>query len=169
MSKAFTKEDDQDSTPVLPPPVSLLPLEAKNYLAAKGANQLHAELRHRLEVEHPPLAALSDDRVAKHELAVLDQRIQYLKDSLRTAEIVDPPPPPHDIVRFGATVRVPDPQGEEQSYWIVWVDETDFARGWISWLSPLGRALLNSHSGELVRFKPPWGFTELTVTGITYE
>lgn len=169
MSKAFTKEDDQDSTPVLPPPVSLLPPGAKNYLTAAGADQLRAELRRRLEVERPPLAALNDDRDAKHELAVLDQRIQYLQDSLRTAEIVDPPSPPHDIVRFGATVWVRDPQGEEQSYRIVGVDETDFERGWTSWLSPLGRALLNSSSGELVRFKTPRGFTELTVTGITYE
>lgn len=169
MSKAFTKEDDQDSTPVLPLPVSLLPPGAKNYLTAEGADQLRAELRRRLEVERPPLAALSNDRDAKHELAVLDQRIQYLQASIRTAEIVDPPPPPHDVVRFGATVLVRDQQGEDQHYQIVGVYETDFERGRISWLSPLGRALLNSRSGELVRFKTPRGFTELTITGITYE
>ncbi len=169
MSKAFTKEDDQDGAPVLPPPVSLLPPGAKNYLTREGAAQLRAELKRRLELERPPLAIRSDDRDAKHELAALDQRIQYLQASLRTAEIVEPPPPPHDVVRFGATVSVRDAHGEDQRYRIVGVDETDSARGRISWLSPLGRALLNSRSGELLRFKTPRGFTELTIIGITYE
>ncbi len=168
MSKAFTKEDDLGDLPVLPPPASLLPPGARNYLTASGAAQLQAELQHRLEVERPPLVGRPEDGDAKRELQVLDQRIQYLQESLRTAEVVTPPPPPHEVVRFGATVTVRERDGSLATYRIVGVDETDFDRGWISWLSPLARALLNAHRGERVAFKAPRGLSELEITAIAY-
>jgi len=169
MSKAFTKEDDVGDAPILPRPVSLLPPGAKNYLTAGGAAQLRTELTRLLEVERPPLVARPDDTDAKRELQALDQRIQYLQASLRTAEIVTPPAPPHDIVRFGATVTVRDRAGAESLYRIVGVDETDFDRGWVSWLSPIARALLNAPLSGHVSFKTPRGISDLEITAIRYE
>ncbi|MBP6506651.1 MAG: GreA/GreB family elongation factor [Opitutaceae bacterium] len=169
MSKAFTKEDDTGDEPVLPRPVSLLPPGAKNYLTAGGAQQLRSELTRLMEDVRPPLLARPDDKEAKRELQILDQRLLYLQESLRTAEIIPPAPPPHQVVRFGATVTVREPGGAQSVYRIVGVDETDFERGWVSWLSPLARALLNAQLGQRVSFKTPRGLSELEIIGIGYE
>ena len=82
---------------------------------------------------------------------------------------MNPPAPPHDQVRFGATVTVREPDGEESRYRIVGADETDIDRGWVSWLSPIAKALLNARLGERVRLRLPGGERELEITGITYE
>ena len=169
MSKAFTKEDDADDTPLVPHPVSLLPPGAKNYLTDQGARRLRNELERLLNLERPPLVARSDDRESKRELQAIDQRIQYLQESLRTAEIVAAPPLPHDVVRFGASVTVRDRAGEESHYRIVGVDETESDRCWVSWRSPLARALLNASLGQKVVFKTPKGLSELEILHIAYE
>lgn len=169
MSKAFTKEDDLDDASPPPRPVAILPPGARNYLTAAGAQQLKAELARLLDIERPPLVARFDDSDAKRELQALDRRIQHLQSSLRTADIVTPPAPPHDIVRFGATVTVRDRAGVESVYRIVGVDETDFDRGWVSWLSPLARALLNAPLGQRIVFQTPRGASELEIIAITYD
>ena len=74
-----------------------------------------------------------------------------------------------DQVFFGATVTLCDEQGEEQTYQIVGVDETDFARGRISWISPLARALIKAREGDQVRFQSPAGWREIEVLSIEYK
>lgn len=170
MSRAFVRESDMPQVPELPAQVSPLPPGAKNYLTPGGAERLREELARRLEQERPRLAAAApDDQDAKRELQVLDQRIRYLRESLRTAEISEPPPPPHDTVRFGATVTVRESTGEQTRYRIVGVDETNLERNEVSWLSPLGRALLNARLGERVTFRAPRGAQELEIIRIAYE
>lgn len=169
MSKAFTKEDDIGEEPVLVKPVSLLPPGAKNLVTPSGQAQLRQELNRLLQVERPPLAGRTDDPDAKRELLALDHRIFYLQTSLAGAEVVPPPPPPHDTVLFGATVTVREQAGEVSTYRIVGVDEADFDRGWISWVSPIARALLNARIGQRVAFNTPRGINELEIVSVRYE
>ena len=170
MSMAFVRESDVPQLPELPPVVSPLPPGAKNYLTAGGAERLRMELQRLLEAERPQLAAApGDDIDAKRDLQVLDQRIRYLQESLRTAEVSVPPEEGRDVVRFGATVTVRETTGTETSYRIVGVDETDLDRSWISWLSPIARALLNTRLGERVQFNAPRGRRELEIVRIEYE
>jgi len=169
VSKAFTNEDDTGDEPVLVKPVSLLPPGAKNLVTPSGAAQLRGELQRLIQVERPPLAGRNDDPDAKRELLALDQRIFYLQASLASAEVVNPPPPPHDTVLLGATVTVREGNGETSVYRIVGVDEADFDRGWISWVSPIARALLNARVGQRVAFKTPRGINELEIVGVKYE
>ena len=49
------------------------------------------------------------------------------------------------------------------------VDEADAERGWVSWQSPVARALMNARIGEQVPFKFPKGDTRLEVVSIAYE
>ena len=69
---------------------------------------------------------------------------------------------------FGATVQVRGAKGNE-TYRIVGVDEADQARGWVSYLSPVARALINARVGQRVRFRYPCGEESLEVVNIRYE
>ncbi|MEO7318799.1 MAG: GreA/GreB family elongation factor [Chthoniobacteraceae bacterium] len=166
MSKAFTREDDDSDVPVLPAPVSLLPPGAKNYLTADGAERLRAELVRLNEERSGLLGRAAHDPEVKREVAQLDQRIRYLQQSLATAAIVDPPSARTDQVQFGSTVTVRDARGEQSVYRIVGVDEADFSRNEVSWLSPIAKALMNTKLGQKVPFKFPKGATELEVVKI---
>ena len=170
MSRAFVRESDFPQLPELPPLASPLPPGAKNYLTAGGAQRLRDELSRLRDVERPRFAsAPADDTDAKRELQLLDQRIRYLQESLRTADITEVKAGPTDVVHFGATVTVRERNGPETKYRIVGVDETDLDRNWVSWLSPIARALMNAKPGEQVIFKAPRGEKELEIVGIENE
>jgi transcription elongation factor GreB len=169
MSKAFTREsDDLPDRPALRPPSSLPP-GAKNYLTPGGALRLREELDRLVQIERPRVAALPTDDEMKRQLQGLDQRIHHLQQSLHSAVVVSPPESPEDRARFGATVTVRETNGEDSRYRIVGVDETDIDRGWVSWVSPIAKALLNARLGQRIRFKFPAGEKELEVVGIAYE
>lgn len=169
MSKAFTKEDDTGDLRPLPPLQSPLRPGERNYLTPAGAQRLRDELRHASAEKRPPLLARAPaDAEAKRELQALDQRIAYLQESLRTAEVIPTPAGTPDRVQFGACVTVRDARGEATTYRLVGVDETDLARHWVSWQSPIGRALLNTRLGQRVPFKFPAGQTELEIVQVEY-
>ena len=170
MSRAFVRESDFPSVPELPPLASPLPPGAKNYLTPAGARQLRDELTRLHDAERPRLAtARADDVDAKRELQVLDQRIRYLQESLRTADVTEVAPGPTDVVRFGTTVTVREADGTKNRYRIVGVDETNLDRNWVSWLSPIARALMNARPGDRVPLKTPRHTRELEVVAIEYE
>lgn len=169
MSKAFTRESD-DSEPSLPLRQKLLlPPGAKNYMTPNGARLLREELDRLVELEHEQLSRTTDAATARENLRNVRQRIEYLEQNLGSAVVVPPPAQPWDQVRFGATVTVRDSSGSEARYRIVGVDETDLERNWVSWLSPIARALSNARLGQRVRFCAPEGEQKLDVVDIGYE
>jgi len=170
MSRAFVKEDDdrpeKPTAPRLPPP---LPPGVKNLLTVEGERRLRTELTRLTEVERPRVAASGDEPAVKHELRVLDARIAHLQQCLHAAEVVRPPEQPWEQVKFGATVTVRERSGEQARYRIVGFHEADFEADWISWRSPLARALLDAQVGQRVRFKIPAGEEELEVLAVSYD
>jgi len=161
MSKAFTREEnDGPDIPDLPPLISTL---------APGAKKLRDELRQLVEITRPSLASSSDDPDAKRQLMRLDQRIMQLEESLQSSEIIAPPDGLADSVKFGASVTVRESDGNEATYRIVGVDEMDLDRGWVSWQSPIAKALLNGKRGQRIRFKFPSGEETLEILDIRYE
>ncbi len=173
MSKAFTREsDDAPDLPVRPLRASPLPPGAKNYLTPDGAARLRAELDERLQEKRPRAtqdSATAAEPDVRRRLQTLDARIAELQRVLHTAVIVPVPQAPHEQVRFGATVLVRERNGQETRYRIVGVDETEIDRGWVSWLSPIAKALLNARLGQRVRFQFPSGEAELEIVDIRYE
>ena len=170
MSKAFTRDENEgpEVPDVLPTPSPLAP-GAKNYITPEGAQNLRDELQRLVEVARPELVDSRDDPDSKRQLARVDQRISQLEESLHAAEIVEAPNGPADVVRFGAFVTVGESDGSETRYRIVGVDETDLDNNWVSWMSPIAKALLNRKKGERIRFKFPSGEETLEIKEISYE
>jgi transcription elongation factor GreB len=159
MSKAFTREDDAAELAPLPP-LPTLPPGVKNYITLAGETKLRAELKQLLEKRTKLKAA---DR------GQIDQRIGRLQQILATIVPVPPATDGDKQVRFGATVTVRDSSGDEEKYRIVGINEIDLDRDWISWQSPLARALINAKVGETVRFKAPAGERQLQIVDVGYE
>ena len=180
MSKAFTREDDNadDDDLDLEPK---LPVGTKNYITPGGEAKLRAELKDLLYRARPELtevvrwAASNGDRsenadyiYGKKRLREMDRRIRFLTKRLESAEVVDPTKVADSAVRFGATVVIRDHNGDEKTYRIVGVDEIDVKQGRISWISPLGSALLKARPGESVSYQSPKGSVEVEVVSVRY-
>lgn len=170
MSKAFTRDENEGpEIPEIVPTFSTLAPGAKNYITPQGAQKLRDELQRLVEVTRPGLIEARDDPDAKRQLVRIDQRIQQLEESLQSAEVVRPPDGPIGVVRFGACVTVREPDGTETRYRIVGLDEADPDENWVSWMSPIAKALLNRNRGERIRFKFPSGEETLEIIEISYE
>jgi len=183
MSKAFTRENDSEPDEENAEPASSLPKGTPNYITPSGHARLCNEMEHLLRVDRPSVvetvawAASNGDRsengdyiYGKKRLREIDRRLRFLIKRLDIAQVVDPGlQAGNDQIFFGATVTVNDESGTPQTYRIVGVDETDPARGHISWISPLARALLKQREGELVRFQSPAGPREIEIVEVRYE
>lgn len=186
MSKAFTRESerDDDDEGAAPPP---LPAGTRNYMTPGGFARLKAELDALVGVERPEVvatiawAAGNGDRsengdyiYGKKRLREIDRRIRFLVTRLDQAEVVDPAAPRDEDaaerVYFGATVTVRTAAGDAQrTLAIVGIDETDTARGYISWISPMARALMRAREGDVVVVRTPAGAEELKVVDVAYR
>ena len=184
MNKAFTREDDADTDEereTTPP----LPAGARNYITPGGYARLKEELARLAERERPEVvatvawAASNGDRsenadyiYGKKRLREIDRRIRFLVRRLDNAEVVDPlarrDDENADQIFFGATVTVRGASGEERTVSIVGIDEIDTARGYISWISPMARALLKAREGDTVVVRTPGGTEELEVVWVRY-
>ncbi len=183
MSKAFTRENDAEADEEDAEPASSLPKGTPNYITPTGHARLCAEMERLLRIERPAVvetvawAASNGDRsengdyiYGKRRLREIDRRLRFLTKRLEIAQVVDPGfQAGNEQIFFGATVTVSDEAGTAHTYQIVGVDETDPARGHISWISPLARALLKQREGETVRFQSPAGARELEILEVRYE
>lgn len=104
----------------------------------------------------------------KQRLREIDRRLRFLKGRIEVLEVVDPLSLAGDRVLFGATVDLEDADGNEQTWTIRGEDEVDLDRRVISYVSPLGRALMGHTVGSEVRFQAPGGMRELTVMAIRF-
>lgn len=182
MSKAFTKEDDGEHEDDLPPE-QRLPAATKNYLTPQGWQRLKNELYHLVHRERPEIvnvvnwAASNGDRsengdylYGKRRLREIDRRIRFLTKRLEIAEVVDPETrEPTDQVFFSSTVLILRGDGSEQRLSIVGVDETDLARGHISWISPIARCLIKAREGDEVVFRGPDGSETIEILEVSYQ
>ena len=115
----------------------------------------------------------ADYQYGKRRLRQIDGRIRFLRKRIEAAEVVDPETPRTGQAAarafFGATVRYADAEGMERVVSIVGTDEVDLNRGHISYVSPLGRALMKSAAGDQVVLQAPGGTTYLSVLEVCYE
>ncbi len=111
----------------------------------------------------------ADYQYGKRRLREIDRRVRFLRKRLERVQVVDPAAQTRrDQVFFGATVTYAREDDSEVTVTIVGIDEADTARGRISWVSPVARALLGRRVGELARVRTPQGIEEVEVVAIRY-
>lgn len=182
MNKAFTKEPEGEQEAQFERDAPRLPAGAKNLLTPEGARRMQdelKELRYRTRPEVTKIvswAAANGDRSEngdytynKKRLRDIDKRIRFLSKRLENSEVIDPAKISSEQVLFGATVTIRDEEDRERQYSIVGVDEVEVSRGHISWLSPLGAALLKSRAGDVVTFNSPRGQQEIEIVRVEYK
>jgi transcription elongation factor GreB len=182
MSKAFTKESDGGDDEVDVATEGSLPRDFKNYITPRGHQRLAEELARLWKVDRPKLvetiawAASNGDRsengdyiYGKRKLREIDRRIRFLRQRIESAVVVDNAGKQHERVYFGATVTVADENGEQRTVSIVGVDEIEPGRGRVSWISPIGTALLKGSVGDVVTLRTPQGREELEILAIRYD
>jgi transcription elongation factor GreB len=180
MSKAFVRESAADGDADAPERPEA-PAPRKNYITPAGFARLREELRQLVEVERPQVvrtvswAASNGDRsengdyiYGKKRLREIDRRVRFLIKRLEGASVVDNAGRDAEQVFFGATARVRSPAGGERDLTIVGADEADPARGRVSWISPVARALLKARAGDVVTLRMPSGDEPLEILDVSY-
>lgn len=178
MSKAFVKEEDD--APESEAAAPKLPATGKNYITPAGYARLKAELKRLVEVERPEVvktvawAASLGDRsenadyiYGKRRLREIDRRVRFLIKRLESAQVVHSTGRDTDQVFFGATVKV-KAGNQIKEITVVGVDEVDPARGRVSWVSPIAKALLKAREGDTVTLRSPAGEQRLEILEVSY-
>lgn len=159
--------------------------KVKNYITPTGLQRLKDEHRFLLNRERPAVtkvvtwAASNGDRsenadymYAKRRLRQIDSRIRFLTKRIDAADVVDPAAPRSEAaasrVFFGATVTYRDAAGHTLVASIVGVDEVDVHRRYISWKSPLARALMKASAGDRVVLHAPNKTEHLEILDVDY-
>ncbi len=154
-------------------------MEQEMYLTSEGADKLRAELeelkgpkrdemakRLRSAIQMGDLSENADYHKAKEDQSFMEGRIQELEYLLKNAIIVDVDEVPKDAVQVGACVTVQESDGPEEQYFLVGAKEADPRNGKISNESPIGKALMGGHVGDVVIATTPGGEIKLKILKI---
>ena len=156
---------------------------AKTPLTIVGAEKLRAELHELKTIRRPAIiAAIAEARAhgdlaenaeyaaAKERQSFIEGRIAEVETKLSNAQLIDPALIDADgSCVFGATVELEDMNnGEIVTYQIVGDDEADIKLNKISISSPIARALIGRHAGDIAEVNAPGGVREFEILDVKY-
>ncbi len=166
-------------------------MDEKNYITPAGHERIKSELLQLLNHDRPEVvqvvhwAASNGDRsengdyiYGKKRLREIDRRIRFLNKRLEFAVVVDNAArktgeADGEQVFFGATVTYENLEGPDSSkqttITIVGVDEVDLDKGYVSWVSPIAKALIKARLGDCVKIQTPTGPTEIEILDVQYR
>ena len=146
MSVAFTREEDLEATAadLVDRPISPHP----NHVTPEGLAMIEAELASARAAYSGAQVkgAIEADRTA---MARATRDLRYWSSRRATAQLLETTP--DGRVRFGGSVAIEREDGRTQTWRIVGEDEADPAKGSVSHVSPLARAVLGKQVGDEVR------------------
>ena len=151
-------------------------------ISVQGYKALEEELA-RLKSERPEIIqAIKEAReegdlrenagydAARERQGMAEARIKYIESRLALYQIIDLDTLNGEKVIFGATVDLEDvDSGEAKVYTILGPDEADPSKGSISFLSPVGQALLGREEGDEVSVEIPRGRVTYEITGVSFK
>ncbi len=154
-------------------------MDQEIYLTSEGAIRLKAELdelkgpkrdemakRLRAAIQMGDLSENADYHKAKEDQGFMEGRIQELEYLLKNAIIVDVGEVSKDTVQVGSCVTVQEGDEPEEQYFVVGAKEADPRNGKISNESPIGKALMGGHVGDVVTATTPGGEIKLKILKI---
>jgi transcription elongation factor GreA len=154
-------------------------MDQEMYLTSEGAARLKAELeelkgpkreemakRLRAAIQMGDLSENADYHKAKEDQGFMEGRIQELEYLLKNAIIVDVGEISKDTVQVGSCVTVQEGNEPEEQYFMVGAKEADPRNGKISNESPIGKALMGGHVGDMVTATTPGGEIKLKILKI---
>lgn len=137
-----------------------------NKITKFGYDQIESEIRGLEDARPAKIKNLADARAlgdlsenaeysaAKRDLRHLESRLRFLRKQLQYAQVYTPSD--DDTVEVGKTVKFEFLDDHSTvTYEIVGTPEVDIDHGKISIASPIGSALLNHHSGDVVTVSAP--------------
>lgn len=149
------------------------------YLTKKGKQRLTEELenlkgpvrdqlakRLRTAIQQGDLSENADYITAKEEQGFIEGRILNLESLLKEVVIIDQLPIDNKQISIGSTIIVQEEGSLEEKYYLVGPQEANPLDGWISFESPIGKALLNHKAGDIVKFTSPNGNVKLKIIRI---
>lgn len=157
--------------------------DEKNYITPEGFAALQAEFKQLYKIERPEVvrtvawAASNGDRsengdyiYGKRRLRQIDSRCRHLMKRMDLAEVVDSNLQIGlEKIFFGAWVTLFDEEDDsEHIYRIVGKDEIEPTKGYISWVSPLAKAMLGKEVGSEIKVQTPTGVFLYEVVDVRY-
>ena len=144
---------------------------AYNYMTEEGLKKLKEELTYMESVERPRVvAAIAEARdkgdlsenaeydAAKESQGMLEMRMAQLKDTIANARIIDDSRLNTEEVQLLNKVTIKNvANGATMQYSIVSETEADLRAGKISIATPIAKALLGKHVGDVVEVQAPAG------------
>ena len=155
-------------------------MDKKNILTYQGLKKLEDELQDLKVVRRKEVAAkikeareqgdLSENAeydAAKDEQRDIEARIEDIEKILKNAEVVVEEEVDLDKISIGCNVKILDIEfDEELEYKIVGSTEANSLKGKISNESPVGKALIGAHTGDVVEVEMPAGIMKYKVLEI---
>ena len=131
---------------------------------------MRPELARAIEIArgHGDLSENGDYDAAKNKSGMVESKIRDCEASLALAEVIDPRKiTDPQRVTFGCSVKIEDvDSGEQKTLSIVGSEESDVDKGWISFESPMGKALIGKEAGDVARINLPGGTREFEIQEI---
>lgn len=158
--------------------------ERKNYITKQGFQRLKDELDFLVKIDRPKVvadvswAASNGDRsengdyiYGKKRLRQIDARAKFLFGRIDEAVVIDPSiQEQQDKIFFGAWLTLLNESNDsEHHYRIVGQDEIDTEKGFISWVSPIAKAVLGKNLDDLVKVETPGGLITFKIIDVTYH
>jgi transcription elongation factor GreA len=152
-------------------------------LTATGAGRLRAELEELKSKQRPAvIQAIAEARAhgdlkenaeyhaAREQQGFIEGRIKTLESELSHAQVIDVTTlDAGSRIVFGAKVVLADEDsGEEKRYQIVGDLEADIKQGLIAISSPVARALIGKHEGDIATIEAPGGTREYEIVEVSY-
>ncbi|OYX36753.1 MAG: transcription elongation factor [Caulobacterales bacterium 32-69-10] len=144
MSVAFTKEGDLESTAADLPDRPISP--HANLVTPDGLALIEAALAE-ARTAYSAARQAGDVQGDRTAMARATRDLRYWSARRASAQVIEPPAD-QDVVHFGSTVTLDRDDGRRQVFRIVGEDEADPAKGAVSYVSPLARALMGKAVGD---------------------
>ncbi|EGR2229474.1 hypothetical protein DZF79_14710 [Vibrio parahaemolyticus] len=152
----------------------------KPYISLNGYNKITEDIRLLREQADQVVQQIKENRETETgdesenvemirlmaERESISEKFHELETFLSSCQVVDIEslPDEREVVRFGTTVKLLDLDTEKKfTYQILGDRESSVRDNIISYLSPLGRALMNERIGNIISFDTPSGERELEI------